>query len=215
MLYKVLKPPGHTDERKRKRNNLALGLETTADVNIRYLTKLHSQFVRPRENINIFITIFCLILIMSEYPLKWKPDDLKPPPKTNWSIAFDIGRLDDENFRRKTERRHPGIRWDTENLNDDNVSHFWWVGVPHPDYPKFLYHQRRSEAKKWFPPVTTESDKALKSEYIRLTGEAVLALQRRDGPFASNENIWGSPEDKEARAIFHKMAQRIKDRAYL
>jgi len=180
-----------------------------AHVNIPFLMLLHAQFVCHHHNIG---------QIMSVYPFIWTADELKAPPQNRWPISFNISRLDDERFRKKMERRHPGTRWDTANINDDNVASFWWLGLPHPDFPRYFFHFRRAQAKRWFHPIAESnsdsgrSDAFLKSEYVRLTGEAVLSLQRREGPFAPPENVWDSPEDAEARAIWEEMAKRVKQR---
>lgn len=152
------------------------------------------------------------------YPLIWSANDLKAPPKYKWSLAFHMDCLKDERFRRKFEREHPETRWDTQNIDDDNVDGFWWVAPPHPAYPRFMYHQRRALAKRSFPAIVDGKDGSrwtdcfLRDEYVRLSGEAVITLQKREGPFAYPENIENMPEHAEARAIWVEMAKRVKDR---
>lgn len=156
---------------------------------------------------------------MSDYPLTWKPVDFKPPERSSWSISFTPASLQNERFRRKIERKRPGTRWDTQNITDNNVDCYWWLGSPHPDFPKYLYHLRRAEARRLFPKIDKAKENLdpersysfLKEEYVRLCGEAVISLQRREGPFAPAEILWDMPEQAEANAIWDEMEKRTKE----
>lgn len=173
---------------------------------------------------------------MSNYPLKWSIDDFKVPHWSKWTREFLPSQRVDPNFQRMIESQVPNTRWDTDVISDSNVDSFWYLGIPDLAYPKYKFHLERSFAYRYFdwtgsfvkqaedvcrrsslppsPPslLLLVADSIRREEYVNLRGQAVIAVQQREGPFANN--IQNEQQYIDADNILHESVDAFLRRKF-
>jgi hypothetical protein len=137
-------------------------------------------------------------------------------------------------FRRKILRHNPDTLFRYSEMTDANVGRYWYVGVPMRIYPKYLFHKVRSHAARSFdkygsfiaqlktrygnsifensppPLVILVADQIRRSEYIRLKGEAVRAVQLKYSIFETLTDL--EDEDIQAAEIYDETLPEFLDR---
>lgn len=135
------------------------------------------------------------------------------------SAVYTDAELNDPDKRREILAIDPGTRFDVESINDENISDFWYIGVPNNRFHLYWFHLVRNRSASHFdkvgsfaakvketnrrnapaPLLLILADQFRKKEYIRLRGEAVKSVQRQFGRFETMIDL--EPETEEAEAI--------------
>lgn len=137
-------------------------------------------------------------------------------------------------YRRKILRMSPDTLFRYSDMTDENVWRYWYIGTPMQIFPKYQFHMIRHAAAKDFdrcgsfvaqlktrygdlvfensppPLVILLADKLRRAEYIRLQGEAMLAVQRKYSKFDTDISL----EDEHilAEEIFDETLPEFLDR---
>jgi len=132
--------------------------------------------------------------------------------------------LENPELRAKILSEAPDTRFDPENMTEDNISSFWYKGIPDSDFPRYwsllmqrnaglTFDQEGSFVKKCkerpVPLFLVMADRFRKAEYKRLIGEAVSNAQQVH-PF--NTTTWYEPKEVEAAQVLSETVTAFKDR---
>jgi hypothetical protein len=118
--------------------------------------------------------------------------------------------------RQQILQEMPWTNFNVEEMNDDNLHEFWYIGVPQQAYGRKAYHTARELAATHFdkegsfvkrfadsksppPLVLIIADRQRRQEYITLKGRAIQSLHRRHHIFLSDASR--EPEDRKAEDI--------------
>ena len=117
---------------------------------------------------------------------------------------------------------NPGTKFKYDEMTDDNIDSYWYVGVPMKIYPTYQYHLTRNRASNWFeregsfvanflkdrtttsppPLLLLLADRHRKKEYIDLKGKAIQSVQQKFSIFDTNTAL--EEEDILAQKILHE-----------
>jgi hypothetical protein len=151
-----------------------------------------------------------------------------------WDRVYTHKQLRNLNFRRKILRVKPDTRFRYSEMNDENVSEYWYIGTPMRIFPTYHFHKVRHNATKKFdtegsfvaqlrtrygpqvfdksppPLLLLVADQMRRSDYIRLKGQAVRAVQKNYSIFATNVDL--EPAEILANEIFDETLPEFLDR---
>jgi hypothetical protein len=151
-----------------------------------------------------------------------------------WDRVYTHKQLRNLNFRRKILRVKPDTRFRYSEMNDANVSEYWYIGIPMKIFPNYYYHKVRHQAANQFdkegsfvaqlktrygpnvfdnsppPLLLLVADQMRRSDVIRLKGQAVRAVQAKYSIFETKVCL----EDEEilANEILNETLPEFLDR---
>jgi hypothetical protein len=151
-----------------------------------------------------------------------------------WDRVYTHKQLRNLNFRRKILRVKPDTRFRYSEMNDANVSEYWYIGIPMKIFQTYQFHKVRHQAAKQFdkegsfiaqlktrygpdvfentppPLVLLVADQMRRSDFIRLKGQAVRSVQSKFSIFETKVDL--EDDDILANEILDETLPEFLDR---